>query len=155
MKLHYVQPWIRLDLFNQRRMSPSFCGSNPYPYSSLTYRIVWKNSTFFLLCQERLQTLSFFGWCCRNSETSRRHPFPDWREGEPNQRYCYHKNAVKWLQKKVLTIQNLTILTYFDFKKSFPLGKFKYMRVYFRWFHKKNFRKYVNIPSVIWGSSFS
>ena len=27
----------------------------------------------------------------------------------------------KGLQKKVLTIQNLTILTYFDFKKSFPL----------------------------------
>ena len=49
------------------------------------------------------------------------------------------------MQKKVLTIQNLTILTYFDFKKSFPLGKFKYMGVYLGWFYRQNIRKYVNI----------
>lgn len=33
----------------------------------------------------------------------------------------------------------------------FPLGKFKYMGVYLRWFYRKNFRKYVNIPPAIFG----
>ena len=33
----------------------------------------------------------------------------------------------------------------------FPLGKFRYSRVYLRWFRRKNFRKYVNIPPAIFG----
>ncbi|GEM_PF-6595787 len=37
----------------------------------------------------------------------------------------------------------------------FTYGKFKYMGVYLRWFYRKNFRKYVNIPPVIWGTLFS
>ena len=39
--------------------------------------------------------------------------------------------------------------------KSFPLGKFKYMGAYLRWFYRKNFRKYVNISPAIWDTSFS
>mgnify|MGYP007128406074 CR=1 FL=1 len=37
------------------------------------------------------------------------------------------------------------------FMKLFPLGKFRYSRVYLRWFRRKNFRKYVNIPPAIFG----
>ena len=37
----------------------------------------------------------------------------------------------------------------------FPLGKFRYMGVYLRWFYRRNFRKYVNISPVIWDTSFS
>ena len=37
----------------------------------------------------------------------------------------------------------------------FPLGKFKYMGEYLRWFYRKNFRKYVNISPGIWDTSFS